>query len=166
MKRETIESSENAKRLPHYRIHFEYENVYYLLTIAIDDLDQDHYDDMYDFWFSSNGFDFEVTINKRNGGTLTDLYINVYEKDSDDVIETIKGFYWSFMDLKVGSKVKYCDPKIYDYDPQDRIEQLNTIWEIVKIDGDIFTIVNENSETETEIAFLCNTDMFLTCKVD
>ena len=62
--------------------------------------------------------------------------------------------------------VLYCDPKIYDFEPQDRIEQLNTIWKIVKIDGDIFTIVNENSETETEIAFLCNTDMFLTCKVD
>lgn len=50
--------------------------------------------------------------------------------------------------FKIGDKVKWNDPAIHDYDPEDREEQLNRVYEVVDKYGDIILIADDFSETE------------------
>ena len=60
--------------------------------------------------------------------------------------------------IRVGAKVRWNDPAIHDYDPEEREEQLNTEWVVdailgldedeVTSDSDIILISSEYSEAE------------------
>lgn len=60
--------------------------------------------------------------------------------------------------IRVGAKVRWNDPVIHDYDPEEREEQLNTEWVVdailgldedeVTSDSDIILISSEYSEAE------------------
>lgn len=71
----------------------------YTKTIKKSEIDTEHYDTLWDWWGGDtdsvfdNMLDFELTGQKDEDGNLIvddNLYINVYERDSDHVIETIK----------------------------------------------------------------------------
>lgn len=95
------------------QISFEYENVKYRYTIDEQDIDMEHYDDMWDYWIGENGNEladrhyidkdeeneliFEVTANKKyieeNDAVIIcgeEIYINVYPNTyEDDYVEQI-----------------------------------------------------------------------------
>ena len=50
--------------------------------------------------------------------------------------------------VKVGSKCRWIDPGINDYDEQDREMMLNRVFEVVGIEGDIVSIESEHSFAE------------------
>ena len=51
--------------------------------------------------------------------------------------------------LKIGDKVKWDDPEINDYPIEDREDVLNSIFNIISINGDIILI--SDGETEAEV---------------
>lgn len=58
--------------------------------------------------------------------------------------------------LKVGSKVKWNDPGIDDYDEEDRETVLNRVFTIEKINGEVI-LISDNEGTEAEV-FACELD--------
>lgn len=82
-------------------IAFYYEKILYVERIYTDQIDKDHYENMWDWWFGCKKNDdnpnlvFELTGNKNEEGQFIteDMYINVYAKEYDDtpidVIENI-----------------------------------------------------------------------------
>ena len=54
-------------------------------------------------------------------------------------------------DFKVGDRVKWNDPAINDYDPNDREEVLNRVFIIEDISPEVILISEENGCTEAEV---------------
>lgn len=50
--------------------------------------------------------------------------------------------------IKVGAKCLWNDPGINDYDPIERGEMLDRVFEIVMIEGDVISIQDEHSFAE------------------
>ena len=50
--------------------------------------------------------------------------------------------------IKIGDKVKWEDPAIGDFPIEYREDILNTIYEIISINGEVITIANDYSEIE------------------
>ena len=79
-------------------ISFVAQGVTYNKTIRKSEIDTEHYDTLWDWWGGNtdsvydNMLDFELTGHKdQNGNLIADenLYINVYERDDDNVMETV-----------------------------------------------------------------------------
>lgn len=80
-------------------ILFPFKDEWYAERIYLDDVDMNHYDDLWDWWFGDTEskvdgdgtYDFELTADKHNDGgfAMTGMYINVYEHDCDEIIATI-----------------------------------------------------------------------------
>ena len=83
--------------IPFIEIMFEFDGEVYVRRIHAQLIDQDHYDDMWDWWTAgtprTDGTEitFEVLADKdENGGfVVNNMHINVYENDDDDALETI-----------------------------------------------------------------------------
>ena len=85
-------------------ILFQYKGYFIIERIPISEIDNSHYEDMWDWWFGlgDDCFDdnlkncvFEILADKNEQGqyTLDNLIINVYENiDSDIPCATIKEF--------------------------------------------------------------------------
>lgn len=80
-------------------IAFIYRKELYVERIYTKDIDKNHYENMWDWWFGNKESDtspdlvFELTADKNSDGKLTteNMYINVYEnEDSDEPIDIIK----------------------------------------------------------------------------
>lgn len=74
--------------LPYIELLFQYKSIWYCERIYPYNIDPNHYENMWDYWFGNSTEDdepelaFEVTANKVDGQfTLDNLYINVYEND-------------------------------------------------------------------------------------
>lgn len=77
-------------------IMFEFNGELYVLRIHTQLIDKDHYEDMWDWWTGVTQPDgteitFEVLADKDENGdfTVNNMQINVYERDDDDILETI-----------------------------------------------------------------------------
>ena len=79
-------------------ISFVAQGVAYTKTIKKSEIDIEHYDTLWDWWGGDtdsvydNMLDFELTGNKDDDDNLIaddNLYLNVYERDGDNIIETI-----------------------------------------------------------------------------
>lgn len=88
---------------------------------------------------------------KQNQGTSK---MRVYEDDELNDIISDKP--------QVGDRVKYNDSAILDYEPCDRLKQLNIIWIIIDIDGDIFKLSNGDTYVEALESELVKPSIFLT----
>lgn len=85
---------------PYIELLFQYNDIWYCERIYLHNIDPNHYENMWDYWFGNSSEDeepdliFEVTANKENGHfTLDELYINVYENDeANDPIAVITEF--------------------------------------------------------------------------
>lgn len=84
-------------------IAFFYKKELYVERIYTKDIDKNHYENVWDWWFGNKKFDaypdlvFELTADKNSNGKLTteNMYINVYEdEDSDEPIDIIKEISW------------------------------------------------------------------------
>ena len=71
-------------------IQFEYAGEVFNERIYLDQIDSTHYDDIWDWWFGSNGseqfpdLNFELTADKDKDGNpvCSNMYINVYENEN------------------------------------------------------------------------------------
>lgn len=79
---------EKGGELPYIELLFQYKGIWYCERIYLHNIDSNHYEEIWDYWFGNSAEDdepelvFEVTANKTCGHfTLDDLYINVYEND-------------------------------------------------------------------------------------
>lgn len=82
--------------IPFVEIMFEFKGETYVRRIHTQLIDQDHYEDILDWWTGATLSDgtkitFEILADKdENGGfTVNNMQINVYENDDDDILETI-----------------------------------------------------------------------------
>lgn len=84
---------------PFIDIMFPFKDKQYIERIYLNDVDPDHYEDLWDWWFGDSDsrtqgdvtYDFELTANKHADGNfaMTGMYINVYLNDCDAIIATI-----------------------------------------------------------------------------
>ncbi|WP_239059475.1 hypothetical protein [Bacteroides sp. 224] len=99
------------KSRSYLEIAFEYNEVLYTERIYTDSIDPDHYEDLWDYWFSAGSEDdepnivFEVTADKNSEGQFIteNISVNVYTKDNcDHPIETIEEISYrkSWLDFK------------------------------------------------------------------
>lgn len=72
-------------------IEFPYKNLIHHVNIPVKNLDIDHYETVWDWWFRPDDMPrikelFEVTgkKNKRNEPTVNDICINVYANEYED----------------------------------------------------------------------------------
>lgn len=92
-----IPLSDLLDAIPFIEIMFEFKGETCVRRIHTQLIDQDHYDDMWDWWTAGTTrpdgtkITFEVLADKdENGGfTVNNMLINVYEEDDDDAVETI-----------------------------------------------------------------------------
>lgn len=83
--------------IPFIEIMFEFEGEVYVRRIHTQLIDQDHYEDMWDWWTAGTPrpdgteITFEVLADKDENGdfSVNNMHINVYENDDDDAFETI-----------------------------------------------------------------------------
>lgn len=82
--------------IPFVEIMFEFKGETYVRRIHTQLIDQDHYEDMWDWWTGvalpdGTKITFEILADKdENGGfTVNNMQINVYGNDDDDILETI-----------------------------------------------------------------------------
>lgn len=82
--------------IPFIEIMFEFNGELYVRRIHAQLIDQNHYEDMWDWWTGATQPDgkeitFEVLADKDKNGdfTVNNMQINVYERDDDDILETI-----------------------------------------------------------------------------
>lgn len=82
--------------IPFVEIMFEFKGETYVRRIHTQLIDQDHYEDMWDWWTGAalpdgTKITFEILADKdENGGfTVNNMQINVYGNDDDDILETI-----------------------------------------------------------------------------
>ena len=73
-------------------IEFPYKNLIHQVNIPVENLDINHYDDIWDWWFKPDDMPnmkevFEVTgeKNKNNEATVNGLWINVYVDENENV---------------------------------------------------------------------------------
>lgn len=82
--------------IPFVEIMFEFKGETYVRRIHTQLIDQNHYEDMWDWWTGATQPDgtkitFEILADKdeHGGFTVNNMQINVYENDDDDILETI-----------------------------------------------------------------------------
>lgn len=82
--------------IPFVEIMFEFKGETYVRRIHTQLIDQDHYEDIWDWWTGAalpdgTKITFEILADKdENGGfTVNNMQINVYGNDDDDILETI-----------------------------------------------------------------------------
>lgn len=83
--------------IPFIEIMFGFKGEIYARRIYTQLIDQDHYEDMWDWWTAGtprpDGTEiiFEVLADKDENGdfSVNNMHINVYENDDDDILETI-----------------------------------------------------------------------------
>lgn len=94
-------------------IAFFYKKDLYVERIYTKDIDKNHYENMWDWWFGNKESDaypdlvFELTADKNSDGKLTtnNMYINVYENENSDTpIDTIK---------EIGYRKSWCNHKAF-----------------------------------------------------
>lgn len=91
-----IPLSDLLDAIPFIEVMFEFNGELYMRRIHTQLIDQNHYEDMWDWWTGATQPDgtkitFEILADKdENGGfTVNNMQINVYENDDDDILETI-----------------------------------------------------------------------------
>lgn len=83
--------------IPFIEIMFGFKGEIYVRRIYTQLIDQDHYEDMWDWWTAGTPrpdgteITFEVLADKDENGdfSVNNMHINVYENDDDDAFETI-----------------------------------------------------------------------------
>lgn len=83
--------------IPFIEIMFGFKGEIYVRRIYTQLIDQDHYEDMWDWWTAGTPrpdgteITFEVLADKDENGDffVNNMHINVYENDDDDAFETI-----------------------------------------------------------------------------
>lgn len=83
--------------IPFIEIMFGFKGEIYARRIYTQLIDQDHYEDMWDWWTAGTPrpdgteITFEVLADKDENGdfSVNNMHINVYENDDDDAFETI-----------------------------------------------------------------------------
>lgn len=82
--------------IPFIELMFDFKGETYVRRIHTQLIDQDHYEDIWDWWTGAalpdgTKITFEILADKdENGGfTVNNMQINVYENDDDDILETI-----------------------------------------------------------------------------
>lgn len=91
-----IPLSDLLDAIPFIEVMFEFNGELYMRRIHTQLIDQNHYEDMWDWWTGATQPDgkeitFEILADKDKNGdfTVNNMQINVYERDDDDILETI-----------------------------------------------------------------------------
>lgn len=99
-----------VKQRDFFAIQFEYDGETFNERIYLDQIDLTHYDDMWDWWFGSNGnkkfpdLNFELTADKdaEDGSPICNhMYINVYEnEDAMEPVKRITNISWVYSQIE------------------------------------------------------------------